>query len=453
MTKEFQPSCAAVAESLLEKTHHYTDARLTSHRELNLYLYNNELRSCTRGNKFGLSVRSITPRFTAFTTTTNPNSETVGKMFNRVERRIDKSGKEDTHLLEERIPKDVRAEFKESDMHRTVEEIVAWMRERIYQPNAETDVEVFLRIIEEKKIFLNSENSRLFFDVVRLYLHVGAFFKSAGNFFHSFDDLGAIGSLENLEDKNLTETTESIAQRASLLSRSHSPSEGMREVILDSKLSGLIAHEIGHMFETDSDTFSPHLLKDICIPKISIKDTGGTKNLYGWTPFDDEGVKSKQISLIREGEIDQNIHTLQTAARMNEEPSGGGRAEEFSTRPRSRMRNTYLTAESEGWSREALFEDSAGALFVVGGEGGIRVGSGHFVFYPEAIYELGKKGSLDSVCLPCSLEGSVGEILGNIDAAGKDVQFFPTYCQSRGQRVPVSAGGSVVRTKLKIGRY
>lgn len=450
--KEFPPSWIALAESFLEKARHYTDVRITSHKNVDLFLHNKELKQCKGGSYSGLSVRSITPAFTAFACTSNPHSQTIKRIFNKVERRADSLGKGD--LPVSALPADVKGEFKNNDVHSSPGEIAAWLQERIPPLDVGTHVDMVLRIIEERKMVINSENSRLYLDVIYLYLHIDAAYRDKNHFTYFSSDLGGSGSLENLEEKDhsLTETIESLVRCARRLSEASSPPEGMREVILDSKLSGLIAHEIGHTFEADSNTFSPHLLNDVSIPNISIKDNGGSKDVFGWTPFDDEGVKSREITLIKEGEVYQKLHTLQTAAKMNEEPLGSGRAENSSACPMSRMRNTYLMTESEGWSREALLEDSPGALFMEGREGGIKVSSDHFILYPAVIYRVGK-GDLENTCIPVSLDGKVKEILENIDAVGKDVQFFPSYCQKRNQGVPVSMGGSLIRTKLRVGRY
>lgn len=448
MTEEFSPSWISFLENLLAEPGPYTDARFTSQNTVSLYLRNRELQYCRRGESAGLSVRSMTPEVTAFSSTTNLNAQTVKEMVACVKRRAEHG----EGTLDLSVVPCERAEYKNNDLNHSVDDIVLWLRERIPSMDG-VNTDLLLMITEEKKMFLNDKGSQLFLDVARLYFHVGAASENAGHSAYAGGDIGGLRSLEAFEEENnLTEIMESCIQRARHLSESHSSPKGVKRIILDSGLSGLLAHEVGHMFEADSHSFSPHLLKEISIPRISVRDTGEPETLYGWTPFDDEGVESREVSLIKEGNVHQNIHTLRTALSASEEPQGNGRAEKFSVLPKSRMRNTYVTG-SEGWNKEEILEDSPGAFFAVGSGGGIKIDSGYFVFYPDALYKIGKKGDLEDIYPPTSLEGTVKDILENTDAVGKDLQFNPSLCQSRNQRIPVSSGGPLLRTKFRVGGY
>jgi TldD protein len=451
MREEFPSSWIAQIESQVCNTRYYTDARIILEENLLLYLQNGILKRCIRGMDRGLGVRAITPHGSVFSSITHPYASEINQMFHHVARRSDTlpntSRGSSLH-----VPTQVRDEFMNASPY-SPREILEWLRERLPRFDNEINYTIVLKVTNKTQLFCNSEDAFLYYDVSRFFLHIGAVCKENHGSYTS-SDVGGTGNLETLEkDQPLTEFIESVGRRASRLSRAHSPPLGSRKVLLDQKFSGLIAHEIGHLFEVDSNSNSNSLkcLNEITIPKIDIRDKEGPETNYGWTPVDDEGVKGGEVVLIKDGEIHQSLHTLQTAALTHEIPMGNGRAEGFDTLPQSRMRNTYLITNHDPWRQRDLWEESSGELFVEGGEGGIRVDSDHFLFYPAAIYRIGEKGDKEDLFLPTRLEGSVREILENIEAVGNDIRFFSSLCHSRNQNIPVSSGGPLMKTRLRIG--
>jgi len=85
--------------------------------------------------------------------------------------------------------------------------------------------------------------------------------------------------------------------------------------------------------------------------ELSIVDGAAVPGLRGSYHYDDEGTPATKTYLIREGQMVGRLHSRETAAKMNEKPTGNARAINYRFPPIVRMTNTYIEPRNLTFSR------------------------------------------------------------------------------------------------------
>lgn len=124
--------------------------------------------------------------------------------------------------------------------------------------------------------------------------------------------------------------------------------EGFYNIILANKPAGLFIHEcIGHLSEADLALQNNSINKlfesqiKVGIDSLNVIDNGSLK-LAGWTPFDNEGIKSEETYIIKSGYLNSMLHSIETAITTGFHPTGNSRSVNAKYNPIVRMTNTYL---------------------------------------------------------------------------------------------------------------
>src|SRR5205823_9931416 len=107
---------------------------------------------------------------------------------------------------------------------------------------------------------------------------------------------------------------------------------GTYPVILGPELAGACIHEaFGHLSEADFVYENPQAREMMTLgrrfgkPVLNVGDNGAAGGLRGTLPFDDEGTPTQDSALVREGILVGRLHSRETAAAMNERPTGNAR--------------------------------------------------------------------------------------------------------------------------------
>src|SRR2546430_16725692 len=139
------------------------------------------------------------------------------------------------------------------------------------------------------------------------------------------------------------------AERAVALLDAPTVQGGTYPVVLDPELAGVFIHEaFGHLSEADFIFENPQAREMMTLgrrfgkPVLNAGDNGAAAGLRGTLPFDDEGTPTQDTVLIREGVLVGRLHSRETAAAMDERPTGNARATSFRHPPIVRMTNTYI---------------------------------------------------------------------------------------------------------------
>lgn len=228
---------------------------------------------------------------------------------------------------------------------------------------------------------------------------------------------------------------------------------GRYPVVLDPIMSGLFVHEaIGHLSEADFISENPRaqvmmrLGRQFGPPFLNVFDDGGVPGLRGSIVYDDEGVRSQKTWLVREGQLVGRLHSRETAARMNERPTGNARATSYRYPPQVRMTNTAI-APADGGSLTDMIDDIELGVYACDWSGGETLLE-DFTFVAKYGYMI-RGGALAEPVRALTLTGNVFETLRDIDCIGSDFQWDDSSgdCGKGAEGLPVCDGGPHVRVR------
>ncbi|OHD61922.1 MAG: hypothetical protein A2014_01770 [Spirochaetes bacterium GWF1_49_6] len=260
----------------------------------------------------------------------------------------------------------------------------------------------------------------------------------------AFDTVGGCAGYENvigLEDRILE-----IKERALKLLDATKVKAGKYRVLLNPMLAGTFVHEaFGHLSESDRLYENPRL-KDILLmgkefgPEyLNIVDDGSLPGYAGYTPFDDEGIPARKNYLIQNGILTGRLHSRETAAKMNEPPSGNARAINSAFQPIVRMTNTFIENGTASFDEMLAFiGDGIYACDDIGG----MTDDEMFTFSAAYAYRI-RNGKIAELLRDVVLTGNVFSTLKNIRMIGNDLKIFGGLggCGKGGQSpLPVGLG-------------
>ena len=231
------------------------------------------------------------------------------------------------------------------------------------------------------------------------------------------------------------------------------PPSGRNTIILDPKMTGLIAHEsFGHGLEADQilrerSYLKQHLNKQVASEICTIYDTPSIEKKYGSYFFDDEGIKAGHNILVENGILKNFIYDRRSASELNAKPQGNGRRESFAHPVNVRMTNTYFG--SGDYELEEMISEIKEGVMLVHGYFGMEDPLGGGMQCTSKKGYLIENGEKTKILKATALSGDVLEMLKNIDAISKDTLKLDAGTCGKGTEdiVPVSSGGSYIRAK------
>ena len=123
---------------------------------------------------------------------------------------------------------------------------------------------------------------------------------------------------------------------------------GVYDIITDSSITGLIAHEaFGHGVEMDQFVKDRALAKSyvgryVASPIVNMHDGAAATLSTASYFFDDDGVEAKDTLIIKDGILVAGISDLVSAEELGTSPTGNGRRQTFAHKAYSRMTNTFF---------------------------------------------------------------------------------------------------------------
>jgi TldD protein len=226
---------------------------------------------------------------------------------------------------------------------------------------------------------------------------------------------------------------------------------GKYTVVTNPKLAGVFAHEaFGHLSESDFVYENDRMKELMVLGKrlgsnvVNIIDDGSVEGLRGTHKYDDEGVKTRQNYLIKDGILVGRLHSRETAAKMGEEPTGNARAIGYQHQPIVRMTNTYVGRGNASF--EEMIKDIDLGLYAIDMVGG-QTAMEMFTFSAAYGYMI-RNGEVAELVRDVVLTGNVFATMMHIDMVGDTVEFPAAGggCGKGGQSpLPVGLGGPHVR--------
>ena len=260
-----------------------------------------------------------------------------------------------------------------------------------------------------------------------------------------FDSIGGTGGYELAESEKTQNLGKNAAEKAIQLLKAAPAKAGKFKVIMDPSLTGVFVHEaFGHACEADAVLAGESILVDkigtqVGLESVTIVDDPTLEGNFGFYPYDNEGILARKKSLVENGILKNFMHSLETASRLNTQPTGNARSQNYRFVPLVRMSNTFFQPGS--WTMEELLEEVKDGLFLEGWTYGYTdPAKGSFTFKCRQAYTI-EKGEKKKLLRDAALSGMTLEVLNNVLGIGRDLEFSEGYCGKGGQNATVSDGG------------
>ncbi|MHB8105152.1 MAG: TldD/PmbA family protein [Dehalococcoidales bacterium] len=302
----------------------------------------------------------------------------------------------------------------------------------------------------KKVVFLNSEGSLISQERADVSIRLTAIAAKDSEVQQVGISLGSRGNFDAI--RNLHDKVKEMSQNAVALLYASQVKGGEYTVVLDPVLAGVFVHEaFGHLSESDfvyeNDRMREIMVlgKKFGVDNLNIVDSAAEPGLRGSFKYDDEGTRAVKTYLIREGKLVGRLHSRETAAKMNEKPTGNARAINYRFPPIVRMTNTYI--EPGKMSFQEMIADIKEGIYAKNWYGG-TTSMEMFTFSAGEAYMI-RNGKIAEAIRPVMLTGNVFDTLKNIDAIGNDLDMNQGGgCGKGGQMpLPVSNGSPHIRIR------
>jgi TldD protein len=301
--------------------------------------------------------------------------------------------------------------------------------------------------------FVNSEGTRIQQDKLYVWSRILASARESSVFASAREEIGSTAGYEVFDSQSPEQLGTTLAKRTIDQLKAKAPKGGAFPAIVGPNVVGVFIHEaMGHLAEADL-TLSGSILfdkvgKQIASDAVTVYDDGTVEGAFGSFKYDDEGVPAQKTALIQNGTLVGLMQNRETAHKLNMQPTGNARAEDFRVEPIIRMRNTYL--DTGDCSFEELIEDVKFGYYLKSFRGGQANLDGTFQVGIQEAYEI-NNGEIGAPVRSASISGNTLETLRKVESVGKDLELWPGRC-GKGQTAFICDGGPHMRLgEITIG--
>ncbi len=339
-----------------------------------------------------------------------------------------------------------------------------------FEEKMKTMREIFSQIIKNKKIinanvgigntksetiFMNTEGSKLRQVLPYFKFVMAATSKENKRLENDYFVLAKQGGYDLFRKINIEEKINEIVKNAIIMLDAKQIKSGKYDIIVDPEISGVIAHEsFGHGLEADQvvrdrSYLAPLKGKKVISDLVSIHDNGTIPGERGTSFFDDDGIGTKDNTLVDKGVLKQFMHDRQSCVLMNSEPTGNARAEDFSKKVFVRMTNTYISPGD--WKLNELIKETKSGYYLIKSLTGMEDPLGGNMQMITARAMKIKNGELTGLFKGVGISGKVLEFLNNVDAVTSDFKITGSGCgKGKEDYVAVTTGGPYMRVKKAV---
>lgn len=432
----------------------FVDLRIEESTGTNIVIMDGKTKTVSSASEAGIGIRAFVRGAWGFSTTnllTRSSVKGAATAAVRMARAAQRRAKLEFELrpvapvrADERYPcrespTDVRPEDKLSFVL-SLDRAMREHDQRISSTNVRYDDRVIQRLVA------NSLGTLVRTSEVWTMAACSAWARSEGVVQRGHSSIGSVGGYELMrQDRSASIGLESAEQAVRLLDSKPAPA-GKFTVILDHKMTGMMAHEaFGHACEADGVLAGASVLEDkmnkkVARESVSLYDDPTIEGTFGFFGYDWEGVKARRHALIEKGYLRGLLNNIETSSRMKTVPNGAARAQAYNSPPIIRMSNTFIGPGE--LTREELFEEVDHGLLIKGSQYGyVEPAKGQFMFKGDEAYEI-TRGEIGQRYRDASISGVILEVLNNVVAVADDfVLTDPGYCGKSGQEARTTDGG------------
>jgi len=318
-----------------------------------------------------------------------------------------------------------------------------------------------------EKIVTTSDGAKVYSSIPRaaLFAFLTAYDSQRGTA-QRYLNLGEAAGWEAVERWNLSRLLwDEAYSLAKTLKEAGIPPKGETDIVLGPEVVGIVSHESsGHPGEADrilgreaAQAGETYLKMDsigmrIGSPLVNVVDDPTVKGSFGFYLYDDEGVRARKRTLIKEGIINEFLQNRETASVFGVRSNGASRAVSYDREPIVRMANTFL--EPGDHALDELIEGAKDGVYIKNFmEWNIDDRRFNQRYVGLEAYKIDKGELKERVRNPVLEVTTVG-LWSAVDAVGKDLEFQAAYCGKGDpmQAIPVWTGGPAARLRrIKLG--
>ena len=310
--------------------------------------------------------------------------------------------------------------------------------------------------MDQKVLIANTEGCFVEDNRVKTRLYMEVHCEEKGDRQSSYFGPGAMKGFEFYDEIDVEDYARQTAKKAHDLLHAKECPTGRMPVIITNGFGGLFFHEAcGHSLEASSTAkgnseFSGKIGEKVASDCLTLIDDGSIEGEWGSLKVDDEGVPTQRNVLIENGVLKGYMVDKLNARRLNCNPTGSSRRENYRFAPTSRMTNTYI-ANGESSPEEMIAKTERGIFVRSINAGSVNPETGEFNFNTGETFLI-ENGKITVPVHSATLIGTGGDILKKVDMVGNDGKLGQGFCYAASGALYIGAGQPTVRvTEMTVG--
>jgi TldD protein len=320
------------------------------------------------------------------------------------------------------------------------------------------NADISFQSLAMEKALVTSEGTATYAYVPRAHFVVNLSMQANDAVVELYDVVGGFGEAEDqLDDiEPLLARVDALHERLRQKAEGTHCEAGLHDVILDSAVAGILAHEaIGHTCEADAvlagSVAGDHLGEPVAAEKITLVDYAG-RGPDGKAGIaihvDDEGTPCRDAVIIERGILKGFLHNKETALRLGVAPTGNARAYTFSDEPLVRMRNTAIAPGTD--KLEDMIASIDRGYYLMRSTNGQADATSEFMFGVACGYEI-RGGKLGRAIRDTTISGVAFDMLKTVTHVGDTLRWAEGGMCGKKQWIPVGMGGPAIKCTITVG--
>ena len=257
---------------------------------------------------------------------------------------------------------------------------------------------------------------------------------------------------------NMRSHTDDVLDLARKLTTATPITPGVYDVITDSSISGLIAHEaFGHGVEMDQfvkdRAMAKHCIGEyVASPITNMRDGAASVHSAASYFFDDDGVPAHDTQIIKDGILVAGLSDLASATQLGTAPTGNGRRESYKRKAYARMTNTFFEPGKDKLE-DMIASVKHGYMLFETNNGMEDPKNWQIQCTAEYGIEIIDGKLTDHYVSPVVMSGSVPELLKSITMVSDNFKVIGSGMCGKGYKewVRVADGGPNLKVRVKLG--
>lgn len=442
----------------------YGELRYQVNNNAALMLSNGTLVHNASSENKGFSARTLNGSGWGFASTSQMNPDKIKETIKQAQRNADflnfKQKRKD--LLIPSRPITLNRDLSTSNKKLSSREKIDYISELSnYIRGKYKDIPTVRIIVNEEKVekmVSTTDNSDFHTIIPRAHIICSFIMPSDGGMITETCRIGGLGEFEDYY-QNLEQLYKEIDEAYGHLINKKTAvfaKAGLQDVILDSQLAGILAHEaIGHTTEADivrggsimEDLMDQPVASEL-VNLIDVAHTYDGKLCPRPVFVDDEGVEPITANIIENGILKGFMHNKASAAAYGHQVTGNARASQYSDEPIIRMRNTMIVPGKD--KLDDMIRSIKDGYYLINPNNGQADKTSEFMFGVVRGYEI-KNGKLAKAIKETTISGIAVELLKSITAISDDLTWSGGGTCGKKQGIAVGMGGPAIKCKVNIG--